>query len=251
MIRIGLSACFMYPDPPRIDFGLKSLTFVENDMVNYLTREEIFTLIIPDVNGEALDHYLDEVDGIVFHGGSDIAPESYREQAIDSDRWPGDHYRDKYDLNVMEGACKRKLPVFGICRGCQLINVWYGGSLYQDLATQTATTRVHRCADEYDKINHSVNCVEGGVIDGIYGKTSLQVNSVHHQGIKTIGRGLVVEARCPDDDLIEAFTGENMDDQYILAVQWHPEFSPTLGDRVEDPEPLLDHFLGAVRRKKS
>lgn len=251
MIRIGLTACFMYPDPSRSDFGHRSLTFVENDMVNYFAREETLTVMIPDVSDELLDHYLDEVDGVVFHGGSDLAPESYKEQAIDSNRWPGDRYRDKYDLNVMDGVSERKLPVFGICRGFQLINVWYGGSLYQDLATQTGTTRVHRCAEEYDRINHSVNCVAGGVINGIYKKTNLQVNSVHHQGVKALGRGLVVEARCPDDDLIEAFTSEDMDDQYVLAVQWHPEFSSTLGDRIEDPAPLLDHFLEVVRSKKS
>lgn len=251
MIRIGLTACFMYPDPSRPYFGPKSLTYMENDMVQYLATRGVLAILVPDVEEDLLESYLDEIDGIIFQGGSDLAPESYQQEPIDPKRWPGDRYRDQYEFKILESANQRKLPLFGICRGAQLINAWHGGSLYQDLPTQTATPRTHRCPDQYDKIHHPVDCTPGGLLHDLYGKTRLEVNSVHHQGIDSLGNGLKVEARCPDDHLIEAFTNETMEDQYLLGVQWHPEFSATLGDTIEDPQPLLDHFLKAARRDNS
>lgn len=247
MMRIGLTACFMYPDPSRPFFGPKSLTYMENDMVQFLAKRDVQAILIPDVNGQLLETYLDHIDGIIFQGGSDLDPRSYKQEPIDGQRWPGDRYRDLYEFRILESAKPRKIPLFGICRGAQLINAWHGGTLYQDLPTQTGTPRVHRCAEEYDRIHHPVDCRPGGLLNQLYGKTRLEVNSVHHQGIQTLGTGLIEEARCPDDNLVEAFTGATMQDQFILGVQWHPEFSPTLGDTIENPQPLLDHFLHAAR----
>ncbi|MEO0603387.1 MAG: gamma-glutamyl-gamma-aminobutyrate hydrolase family protein, partial [Myxococcota bacterium] len=240
-------ACLFPPDRERGVFWKKSLTYLENDMAHYLTREGVLPILIPEV-GDRVEQYLDEVDGLVLQGGADLAPGSYGEDGIEDGRWPGDPRRDAYELDVLRRAAHRKLPIYGICRGAQLLNVWRGGTLYQDLVTQTSTEVVHQEHEAYDAVHHPVECVEGGLLASLYGATTLTVNSVHHQGVKTLGAGLAVEARAPDG-LVEAFVAEDLDDQYVLGVQWHPEFSPTLGDRVADPAPLLDHFLAAVRAR--
>lgn len=249
MIQIGVSACFFHPDPDRPVFPHKSLAYLEGDMARYLTRPDVLPVLLPDV-GDLLEAYLDRVDGIVFQGGSDLAPSSYGQAPIEDGRWPGDPERDRYELDLMDRAARRGLPVYGICRGAQLLNVWHGGTLHQDLVTQTGTTAPHRNPELYDRTHHTVACTPQGVLAGIYGRTELTVNSVHHQGIDRLGDGLVSEAICPTDGLIEAFTARDPDAQYVLGVQWHPEFSPSLGEVVVDPAPLLDHFLDAVRRRR-
>lgn len=245
MIKLGVSACFFYPDPARKVFQHKSLSYLENDMARYLTRPGVLPILLPDV-GDSLEQYFDEVDGIVFQGGSDLTPASYGEQPIEDGRWPGDAVRDRYELDLMDRAARRGLPVYGICRGAQLLNVWHQGTLFQDLVTQTKTNVPHRDPALYDRTHHAVRCTEGGVLEQVYGKSTLRVNSIHHQGIKRLGDGLVAEATSHPDGLIEAFSARDPHRQYVLGVQWHPEFSPTLGDAVEDPMPLLDHFLEAV-----
>jgi putative glutamine amidotransferase len=237
----------MYPDPARAVFGHKTLTYLERDMSRFLSRQGVMPVLLPDVPWEQLEPYLKEMDGFVFQGGADISPQSYHETMIEDvtgkPRWPGDHYRDQYELKIMDWAFKNKKPVLGICRGFQLANIYFGGTLYQDLKLQTNTEVEHRNAELYDKILHEVECGPGSLLEKIYGQKSLSVNSVHHQGIKTLGKDLVVDAICPKDQLIEAFHHKNMNEHLVLAVQWHPEFSHTIQNKIISPEPLLNYFL--------
>lgn len=251
MIKIGLTACFMYPDPSRIVFGHKSLTYMENDMVRYIMRDGIMPVLIPDLPKEQLIPILEELDGIVFQGGVDLSPESYQEDFLDKDRWPGDKYRDDYELMIADWAFKNDKPMFGICRGFQLLNAYFGGTLYQDLVTETKTEMEHRNAETYDRIHHSVELTAGGYLSNLYeNKTKIEVNTVHHQGVKTLGQDLVEEARCLNDNLVEAFTYKDMGRKYVLGVQWHPEFSPTIQEKLDDPHPLYEDFLKAVKKRR-
>ncbi|MGZ3747579.1 MAG: gamma-glutamyl-gamma-aminobutyrate hydrolase family protein [Pseudobdellovibrionaceae bacterium] len=243
MIKLGVSACFMYPDPARVVFGKKTLTYLETDMSRFLSRKNIMPVLLPDVPWEQLETYLQEMDAFVFQGGADISPLSYKETLIENGRWPGDSYRDQYELKIMDWAFKNKKPILGICRGFQLMNVYFGGTLYQDLKLQTKTEIEHRNAELYDQIFHEVECTPGSLLEKIYGQKKLWVNSVHHQGVKTLGKDLVVDAHCPQDQLIEAFHHKNMNENLVLAVQWHPEFSHTIQNKVINPEPLLNYFL--------
>ncbi len=251
MIKIGLTACFMYPDPSRIVFGHKSLTYMENDMVRYITRDGIMPILIPDLPKEQLIPILNELDGIVFQGGVDLSPETYGDEFLNKERWPGDKHRDDYEIMIANWAFKNNKPMLGICRGFQLLNAFFGGKLYQDLETETKTSMEHRNAETYDRIHHSVDLIAGGYISELYdNKTKIEVNTVHHQGVKVLGQDLIEEARCPDDNLIEAFRYKDMKRKYVLGVQWHPEFSPTLGEKVDDPTPLYDDFLKAVEERR-
>ena len=143
------------------------------------------------------------------------------------------------------------MPVFAICRGCQLMNVYFGGTLYQDIATQQPQALEHRNADLYDQVSHSVTLVEGELLERIYGKSpNARVNTVHHQAIKELGKDLKVMAHSPQDGIIEAIRWAPDGDEnppFVVGVQWHPEFA--VGSKTEgmlNSNLLYDAFLGAV-----
>ena len=241
MIRIGISPGFIYPDASRTFFAQKTLSFIENDLARYFARLNLFPTLLLDVSEEILESYIKEMSGIVLQGGSDISSESYGEESIDLEKWPGDAVRDRYELKVIDIAIKNKIPIFGICRGCQLINVYFGGTLYQDIATQKKESILHRNADLYDRLAHEVDITSSGFLSSCYPKEKkLIVNSIHHQGIKKLGEGLVAEAICPDDGAVEAIACLK---SAVFGVQWHPEFSYTLKGEVADATALLNGFL--------
>lgn len=244
MLKIGVTACFFYPDPSRGAYSKKTLTYIENDTVDYLADRGVFPVLIPNLPMEKLSPLLDELDGLLCQGGSDVSPKSYGEELIEDGKWPGDEVRDIYELKVIDYFFKKKKPIFGICRGHQILNVYFKGTLYQDLKTQTGTEIQHRDAELYDEIYHTIDLVEGEILSKLYdGKKNVTVNSVHHQGVKKLGENLTPLAYCPDDKIIESFRHNNMKENFVLAVQWHPEFSHTLKDTVITPWPLIDYFL--------
>jgi putative glutamine amidotransferase len=219
-------------------------------MANYLYREDVLPVLIPDLKGNALTHMLAQMDGFVFQGGSDVCPETYAEEYLDKNKWPGDATRDSYELKIADYAFKHSKPILGICRGAQLLNVFFGGTLYQDLQTQNQYAWKHRDAREYDNIYHPIEFIPEAILDNLYRhEKNPHVNSIHHQGIKTLGKGLIVEAISPQDKLIEAFSHQNMDEKFVLAVQWHPEFS-TNKDKIIPSDLIYNYFLNAVRKQR-
>ena len=132
---------------------------------------------------------------------------------------------------------------------CELINVAFGGTLLQDIGTQRPDALVHRDADSYDLNFHALDVLpKTRLSELLAGAGSMKINSIHHQGIKDLADGFVVEARCPDDGMIEAIrrTGAG----YVAAVQWHPEFHrPELGTL--DDTPLLQDFLHAAQAART
>ena len=100
----------------------------------------------------------------------------------------------------------------------------------------------------YDLIYHQCKLTENSLLKDIYNQSSITINSVHHQGIKTLGKNLVVDAICAEDNLVEAFHYHDMDQNYVLAVQWHPEFSHTLGNNVNNSKPIYEHFLNRISK---
>ncbi len=245
MIKLGISACFMYPDSQRPVFSRKSLSYLENDMARYVTKKGILPVLIPDVEQDYFSDILDQMDAFIFQGGNDLAPETYGERPIGP--WKGDAYRDAYELRILEYAIKRSKPVLGICRGLQLMNVYFGGTLFQDTTTQNPKAIDHRSAERYDTLKHAVHFEKGKFLERLYGDTvDPYVNTVHHQSIKDLGKDLEILARAPDGT-IEAFGYIKEPEGKVMAVQWHPEFSPTLGNEVIDADILLEAFLEHVK----
>ncbi|MCI5055905.1 MAG: gamma-glutamyl-gamma-aminobutyrate hydrolase family protein [Flavobacteriales bacterium] len=250
MIKIGITAGFMRPDPERKVFNRKFLTFVENEMLEYLCADDVLPVIIPNLTQKRLLPILKELDGFVFTGGSDIAPESYGEEPIENGKWPGDVYRDTYELEIMDFAFKSNKPILGICRGFQLLNVYLGGTLYQDTQTQLAGSLEHRSQEKYDTISHEIEFLPGNFLTKyIKNQKSNKVNSIHHQSIKDLGRDLEILAISPEDKVIEAVGYTNAPDGKVFGVQSHPEFTNTLKDEILDLRPVYDIFLQHVKKE--
>ncbi|MFZ9001921.1 MAG: gamma-glutamyl-gamma-aminobutyrate hydrolase family protein [Bacteriovoracaceae bacterium] len=248
MIKIGVTSCFFYPDPERNVYGKKTLSYMEMDTARYLSDHGVMPVLIPLLEGEQLKNFCDQLDGLVCQGGDDVCPLTYGDQMIEDGRWPGDAKRDKYELEIIDYFFKSKRPIFGICRGSQILNVYFGGTLYQDLTLETGTEVIHRDALAYDEIHHEVDFLKGGLLDEIYpGVGTTVINSVHHQGVKKLGKDLVVDAYSTEDKVVEGFHYKDLENHFVMAVQWHPEFSHTLGDKVIDPKPLMETFLKRVK----
>jgi putative glutamine amidotransferase len=195
------------------------------------------------------DHYAEWLDGLVLHGGADVWPGSYGEAPLE-ERWSGDRIRDEYDKALVTAFEAVGKPVFGICRGLQLLNVAFGGTLYQDINTQVPESFVHRDAGTYDLNYHSVDIRQGSRLSSLYpGVERVRVNSIHHQAIKDLADEFEPEAFSASDGLVEAIRRKDAAKSYIAAVQWHPEFHRPGSDTIDDGA-ILQDFLNAVAAAK-
>ena len=253
-LKIGISACFLYPDPSRAVFAKKTLQYIEQSMAHWVMSGGALPVMIPSPAGQAappevhLDDYARWLDGLVLHGGADVWPGSYGEEPL-QERWSGDRIRDVYEQALVRAFVAAGKPVFGVCRGLQLINVAFGGTLLQDIGTQRPDALVHRDADSYDLNFHALDLVPNTRLSELLADAqSLKINSIHHQGIKDLAAGFVVEARCPDDGMIEAI--RHTGPAYVAAVQWPPEFHRSELGTLDDT-PLLQDFLNAAQAAKS
>jgi putative glutamine amidotransferase len=248
-LKIGISACFFHPDPARKSAPTKTLLFIEQSTAHWVMSQGALPVMIPTPFGDtargdvAVQDYAQWLDGLVMHGGADLSPTSYGEEPIRPE-WQGDRVRDEYDMALVRAFGDAGKPVFGICRGLQLINVAHGGTLYQDIATQKEGALKHRDAAAYEHNYHEVDIVPGTRLAELLGAERHRTNSIHHQGIKEVAPGFRVEAVSPDDGVIEAIRCEG--ERWVAAVQWHPEFHfPHQG--VVDDTALLRDFLSAAR----
>lgn len=246
--KIGVSACFFHADPNRPIFTGKTLQYVEQSIAHWVQSQGALALVIPSPDGDTrrgdvtLDHYAGILDGLVLEGGSDMWPGSYGEAPLRPE-WSGDRIRDEYEIALARAFIGRGKPVLGVCRGLQVLNVVYGGTLYQDLALQKPGPLFHRSAQLYDGNHHQITIEPGTRLARLYpGLEAATVNSVHHQGIRDLAAGFVVEARAPDG-VIEAF--RRTGDVYVAGVQWHPEFHVDDNAHLLDGAPLLADFMAA------
>ena len=187
--------------------------------------------ILLPVTGDSLilSSLLDLLDGLILSGGGDLNPAYYGEEPVEEAGEP-DSLRDVYDMLLIGMAAERRLPMLGICRGEQLINVYFGGSLYQDLPTQYPDTTIRHNQDEPSSVaTHTVNVLPGSFLHQATGRTTLQTNTHHHQAVRRLGSGLRATAWAADS-LVEAF--ESADGRPIYAVQFHPEALTAAGDEV-------------------
>ncbi len=162
---------------------------------------------------------LDLCDGLVLTGGPDIHPALFGEEVKEA---CGSICQDRDTLEqaLYSHALKRDMPILGICRGIQSINVFQGGTLYQDLPTEYPGALVHTCQRPYDRVIHDVTL--RGAIRDLLGLERLGVNSIHHQAVKDLGADLEIMA-VSDDGVVEAVRHQHK--RFVWGVQWHPEFS--------------------------
>lgn len=164
-------------------------------------------------NGSLLKDIVARVDGLLISGGRDIDPKFYDEKPHPNLR-PMKLERTESEMIMLEEALKRDMPVLGVCGGMQLINVFFGGSLYQDIPSQISNALIHEKG-----FVHEVCVQENTLLQGIIKEKRFSIRSYHHQSVKSPGKGLRVSATCPDG-IIEAIEWL---DSFVLGLQWHPE----------------------------
>ena len=256
-LKIGISARLLYPDPRRFFLPTKSVQYLEQSVANWVMSGEVLAFMVPALS-LASPHlpakiskkdYVDALDGLVLQGGADIAPETYGETPLNPE-WSGDRVRDRYEIRLFEEFVRQGKPVLGICRGCQLVNVALGGTLYQDIATQVGKSVQHRCDRRYEDNFHAMRVLEGSWLSRLYpGVGVSRINTIHHQAVKSLGRGLVIEAVSDPDGIVEAIRWEGP--SFVAGVQWHPEFMDPADAELLDGRPLLQSFLAACRSRKA
>lgn len=169
----------------------------------------------------AIQQFIERLDGIAVSGGDfDIHPKFYGEEAIEA-LGEMKEERTEFELELISMALKQNLPLLGICGGAQALNVVLGGSLYQDIASQLPQAGEHQRGDLKDRGGHKIKIHDGTRLKRIVGRETLEVNTTHHQAVKKLGRGLIVNATA-GDGIIEGV--ESKDHSFLLGVQWHPEF---------------------------
>ncbi len=179
-------------------------------------------IIFPFTEDEReLDRLTGICDGFLFTGGHDVSPELYHETPLEG-LVSACRKRDVMEKIVLEKALKADKPVLGICRGIQFINAALGGTLYQDLPSQHPSETEHHQHAPYDIPVHDVEIIKDTPLHRILKADSIHVNSYHHQAVRDLAPCLKPAAVSPDG-LVEAVFME--DRKYLLAVQWHPEFS--------------------------
>jgi gamma-glutamyl-gamma-aminobutyrate hydrolase PuuD len=254
-LHIGISARIFHPEPGATGLRSKNLQYLEESIAQWVMSRDVLVFMIPTVNTDGLLHpsnirlrdYARHLDGLVLQGGADVSPQSYAETPTRPE-WSGDRARDMYELELLHEFVEAGKPVLGICRGCQLINVAFGGSLYQDIASDVPEA-LHHVNEEYDRNRHEVSFPAGSSLSRLFkGKPQGLVNSIHHQAVKNLGRDMQVEALSVPDQMVEAIRYRKA--PFVMGLQWHPEFHRAGGVELLDCTPILDNFLRVARETR-
>lgn len=240
MTRRPLIGCTTYhkiadQDPPIEVYGL---------MPPYVRAIEAaggLPVLIPlDLDEDTLNDIFERLDGVLLPGGGDIDPVRYHGDTTHPTLRDLNASRDATEITLTQKAVAGRKPLLAICRGCQVFNVALGGTLWEDIASQVPQAITH---DYYLKsartyLAHEVSVEPDSCLAATMGTRTLQVNSLHHQGVRDVAPGLVVSGRAPDD-LVEAIEVPNH--PFALGVQWHPE------NLLQVAPHMLSLFQGLVR----
>jgi putative glutamine amidotransferase len=220
---LGVPAVGICAAIDRVVRGLwdEAVVFVQRTYVTAVERADGLPLLLPpgQVGAEAPDLVLDRLDALLLAGGADIDPASYGAEADPhtAGTWP---QRDRFELALARGALERGMPLLGVCRGMQLLNVARGGTLVQHLP-EVIGHDGHRVRPGAFDV-HEVRLEPGSVAARAAGDERTTVSSHHHQGVATLGDGLVASGWSSPDDLVEAIEMPDHE-AYVLGVLWHPE----------------------------
>ena len=246
---IGISGSVMLSNEigfdPRFASVLPAFNSAPRDYSMAIEAAGGIPVILPlTLDEEVLTATLDRLDGLLLTGGDDVDPLRYGE----------DHHhkiektnpvRDQFDLTLARMALDRDMPILGICRGCQILNVAEGGTLYQDISAQVKNALRHPLvgiAPKWHKA-HLVSLEPGSKLADIYGTQDLWTNGFHHQAVKDVAATLKAVGKTKDG-VVEAV--ESPSHGFVVGVQWHPEM---MLEKHEDVLPLFESFVQAAQGK--
>lgn len=220
--------------------------YVNQGYVESVTRAGGIPLLLPIVKDlQLFSQILPMIDGLLLTGGQDVHPLHYNEEPHPKlGRTVED--RDKLEFSILSQMQEQKKPILGVCRGMQLINVAFGGTLYQDIPDQIPLSTLKHAQEEAPQsATHKINIVKGSFLETLIGDTTFSCNSLHHQAVKDLASGFIVNAKA-DDGVIEAIvhTGPS----WIVGVQWHPEM---LIDTYPVMNKLFEAFIKESARRAS
>lgn len=238
---IGISASILIDNG---DFAGYRRIYVNEDYAAAVIKAGATPLVL-SINDEesVIDEYVNIIDGLILSGGHDVDPREYKEnpkpklgQILPE--------RDNFDLKLLKKAKEKNIPILGICRGSQLINVSYGGSLWQDLSYSDKDYIKHNQVYGPDMATHTIKLETDTKLYNIFKKDSLSVNSFHHQIIKDLGQGLKLAAQAPDG-IVEAFEDPNY--RFLIGLQFHPEMLHRVKDEMQN---LFNEFVKEASEKR-
>lgn len=203
----------------------KPIDYVGEAHLSLLIRLKVLPVMIPVVEGTlaCLPQYMEGMSGLLLVEGEDIDPLRYRAAQANIDYLERtDPRKDEIEVRLIRHALRNRLPILGICRGSQLLNVVCGGTLYGDVQKEKKSKLKHIEEDmsHYDTYRHPIKLVEGTPLHRWYGESALRVNSYHHQGVRELASRFKPMAHA-EDGLVEAFYDPKRD--FTVGLQFHPE----------------------------
>jgi putative glutamine amidotransferase len=214
---------------------------MREDYVRSVEQSGAVPVVLPPVSPGDVPALLDRLDGVLLSGGVDVDPVLYG-QAPHPKLGRVNRRRDDFELALTREALRRDVPILGICRGHQVLNVAAGGTLVQDIPSLLEGAVKHDGPGPRWARAHQVEVTALSRLREILGQDAASVNSIHHQAVDRIGEDLAVSARCPEDGVIEGL--EMPGRRFVVAVQWHPE---SFWNRSDSFQSLFDAHAEACR----
>lgn len=219
----------------------KKTFFVRENYMESIMRAGGLPVLLPMTRDvETIGEMAERIDGLFLAGGGDVDPAHYN-----TPKHPKcgeiDPLRDDFELMLISRVMTRKLPIFGVCRGIQVMNVALGGTLIQDIPSEVPVNEIHLQNPPYDEPIHEIDVYEDGLLRKILNVPRFAVNSTHHQAVLDLAPGFVVDARSPEG-IIEAV--HMKDDPRIFGVQFHPEH---FAYKSKGAQALFNYFVDCTR----
>lgn len=218
LVTVGISANISY-DTGGMFPGYERC-YVNQDYIHTIVKHHAIPLVLPiHTSQEIISQQIAHIDGLILTGGDDISPSLYHQDPYEK---LGRTLltRDLFDFKLLEAAKRKGIPILGICRGAQIINVYHGGSLYQDLSYREAHTLRHHQKHIPTETTHTIHIEPNSRLADAFETSQIMVNSFHHQTIQTLAPKFKAIAHATDG-VIEAIEATNY--PYLIGIQWHPE----------------------------